>query len=134
MVESMAPGKYALSAAAHREPVIRAVPMPSDVNSNGDVFGGWVMSQMDIAGGILASQVTDGRVATVAVTAMTFNNPIRVGDVVSVYGEVVKTGTTSITVALETLVTRRKDPSVIRVTEGTFVYVAIGDDGRPRKL
>jgi acyl-CoA thioesterase YciA len=65
---------------------------------------------------------------------MTFNNPIRVGDVVSIYGEVVKTGTTSITVAIETIVTRRKDPATIRVTEGTFVYVAIGDDGRPRKL
>jgi acyl-CoA thioesterase YciA len=104
------------------------------MNGNGDILGGWVLSQMDIAGGNVAARVARGRVATVAITAMTFVQPIKVGDVVTIYGEVERIGTSSITVKLETLVERRFDPTPIRVTEGTFVFVAIDDDGRPRKV
>lgn len=116
------------------EPIIRTAPMPADMNGNGDIFGGWVLSQMDIAGGIVAARQAQGRVATVAVNAMKFHQPIRVGDLVSIYGEVTKIGNTSITVHLETIVVRRFDPAEIKVTEGTFVYVAIDDQGRPRPI
>ena len=117
-----------------REPIIRTVPHPSDVNGNGDIFGGWVLSQMDMAGGALASRTARGRVATVAITAMTFVQPIKVGDLVSIYGEVSKIGRTSITVDLETVVQRRLDPTPIQVTRGTFVFVAIDDEGKPRQV
>ncbi len=117
-----------------RDPIIRTVPQPADMNGNGDIFGGWVLSQMDIAGGTLASRVAGGRVATVAITAMTFVQPIKVGDLVSIYGEVSKIGRTSITIALETSVQRRLDPTPIQVTHGTFVFVAIDDDGKPRQV
>lgn len=116
------------------EPIIRAAPMPSDVNANGDIFGGWVLSQMDIAGGIIASRRAAGRVATVAVNAMTFHQPIRVGDLVSIYGRVERVGRTSISVHLETVVVRRAAPEEIRVTEGSFVYVAIDEQGKPRPV
>ncbi|MBM3645015.1 MAG: acyl-CoA thioesterase [Alphaproteobacteria bacterium] len=117
-----------------RDPIIRTVPQPADMNGNGDIFGGWVLSQMDIAGGALAARVAKGRVATVAITAMTFVQPIKVGDLVSIYGEVDRIGTTSVTVRLETVVRRRLDPKEIRVTEGTFVFVAIDADGQPRAV
>jgi len=117
-----------------RDPIVRTVPQPADMNGNGDIFGGWVLSQMDVAGGTLAARVAQGRVATVAITAMTFVQPIKVGDLVSIYGEVTKVGRTSVTIALETIVQRRLDPTPIQVTKGTFVFVAIDDDGKPRQL
>ena len=117
-----------------RDPIIRTVPQPADMNGNGDIFGGWVLSQMDVAGGTVAARVAKGRVATVAITAMTFVEPIKVGDLVTIYGEVSKIGRTSITVALETMVQRRHDPTPIQVTHGTFVFVAIDEDGRPRPV
>ena len=117
-----------------RDPIIRTVPQPADMNGNGDIFGGWVLSQMDIAGGTLAARVAHGRVATVAITAMTFVQPIKVGDLVSIYGEVSKIGRSSITIDLETVVQRRLDPTPIQVTHGTFVFVAIDDDGKPRQV
>ncbi|MBX3501293.1 MAG: acyl-CoA thioesterase [Alphaproteobacteria bacterium] len=117
-----------------REPILRMVPQPADMNGNGDIFGGWVLAQMDIAGGTVASRAAQGRVATVAITAMTFVQPIKVGDLVSIYGEVRKIGNTSVTVWLETVVERRLDPTPIRVTEGTFVFVAIDDNGKPRPV
>jgi acyl-CoA thioesterase YciA len=117
-----------------REPILRMVPQPADMNGNGDIFGGWVLAQMDIAGGTVASRAAHGRVATVAITAMTFVQPIKVGDLVSIYGEVRKIGNTSVTVWLETVVERRLDPTPIRVTEGTFVFVAIDDNGKPRPV
>jgi acyl-CoA thioesterase YciA len=89
---------------------------------------------MDIAGGTLAARVAKGRVATVAITAMTFIQPIKVGDLVSIYGDVTKIGRSSITIALETIVQRRLDPTPIQVTHGTFVFVAIDDDGKPRAV
>lgn len=116
------------------EPVIRTAPMPSDCNNNGDIFGGWVLSQMDVAGGIVASRRARGRVVTVAIAAMRFNQPIRVGDVVSIYGHVAKVGRTSISVELETIVRRKLDPEEIKVTEGTFVFVAIDSEGQPRAV
>ncbi len=87
---------------SHREPIVRTVPQPGDVNGNGDVFGGWIMSHMDIAGGILAARRAHSRVATVAVDSMSFLRPVDVGDVVSIYGEVAAVGRTSITVHMET--------------------------------
>ena len=117
-----------------RDPIIRTVPQPADMNGNGDIFGGWVLSQMDIAGGSLAARVAKGRVATVAITAMTFVEPIKVGDMVSIYGEVSKLGRTSITISLETVVRRRHEQVDIRVTHGTYVFVAIDEHGKPRPV
>ena len=117
-----------------RDPIIRTVPQPADMNGNGDIFGGWVLSQMDIAGGAMAARVARGRVATVAITAMTFVQPIKVGDMVSIYGKVAKIGRTSITIDLETVVQRRNDATEIRVTHGTYVFVAIDPDGKPRQV
>ncbi len=119
---------------AVRDPIIRTVPQPADMNGNGDIFGGWVLSQMDIAGGTLAARAAKGRVATVAITAMTFVQPIKVGDLVSIYGEVGRIGRTSITIALETVVQRRNDSTPIQVTHGTYVFVAIDEDGKPRAV
>ena len=119
---------------SRRDPIVRTVPQPADMNGNGDIFGGWVLSQMDVAGGALAARVAKGRVATVAITAMTFVEPIKVGDMVSIYGEVQKVGRTSITIDLETVVQRRTGTTDIRVTHGTFVFVAIDEEGKPRAV
>lgn len=121
-------------AEAVRDPIIRTVPQPADMNGNGDIFGGWVLSQMDVAGGTLAARVANGRLARVAITAMTFVQPTKVGDLVSIYGEMSKVGRTSITIALETVVQRRHDPTPIQVTHGTYVFVAIDNDGKPREV
>ena len=104
------------------------------MNGNGDIFGGWVLSQMDVAGGVLAARVAKGRVATVAITAMTFVQPIKVGDVVSIYGQVARIGRSSITIDLETMVLRRHETIDIQVTHGTFVFVAIDEEGKPRPV
>ena len=112
--------------------------MPSDVNYNGDVFGGWIMAQVDIAGGILAMRRAGGRVATVAVKSFVFKQPVLVGDVVSFYADVVRTGRTSITVDVEVFAERHPQLqlalTVVKVTEATLTYVAIGEDRRPREL
>jgi acyl-CoA thioesterase YciA len=117
-----------------RDPIIRSAPLPSDCNSNGDIFGGWVLSQMDIAGGVAASRRAKGRVVTVAVEAMKFHEPIKVGDVVSIYGDIERVGRTSVAVKLTTIVARKLDSEEIKVTEGTYVFVAIDDEGRPRPV
>ena len=116
------------------EPAVRTVAMPADTNATGDMFGGWVLSQMDIAGGIVASKRAKGRVATVALEAMTFHKPIKVGDIVSCYGEVTRVGNTSVAVKVVTEVERRVSGDSILVTEGTLTYVALDDDGRPRPV
>jgi acyl-CoA thioesterase YciA len=121
-------------AESRREPIIRTVPQPADMNGNGDIFGGWVLSQMDVAGGVLAARVAKGRVATVAIAAMTFVQPIKVGDVVSIYGHVVRIGRSSITIDLETMVQRRHETIDMQVTHGTFVFVAIDEEGKPRAV
>jgi acyl-CoA thioesterase YciA len=117
-----------------REPALRAIAMPADANANGDIFGGWVLSQMDLAGGSLAGQRAKGRVATVAITAMTFHLPVYVGDEVSCYGEVIRVGRTSITVHIESWARRHRTGERVKVTEGTFTYVALGEDRRPRPV
>ena len=113
---------------------IRTVPRPLDANSNGDIFGGWVLSQMDIAGAVPAIERAQGRVATVAIDAMTFHAPIYVGDLVSLYAAIEKVGRTSITVKIETIARRGASGEHVRVTEGTFVYVAIDEKGKPRPV
>ena len=115
-------------------PLFRTLAMPADANPNGDIFGGWVLAQMDLAGGVAAARRAGGRTVTVAVEAMRFHAPIAVGDLVTCYARVVKTGTTSITVDIQTWARRRRGVVEVRVTEGTFIYVAIDDEGRPRPL
>ena len=116
------------------ELAIRTVAMPGDTNPNGDIFGGWVLSQMDMAGGMIATRRAQGRVATVAIATMSFHHPVYVGDEVSCYGEITRIGNTSITIKIESWVRRGRGGEEIKVTEGTFTFVAIGDDGRPRKV
>ena len=116
------------------EPALRTLAMPGDANPSGDIFGGWVLAQMDLAGGVPAVRRAEGRVVTVAVEAMRFHAPIAVGDLVTCYARVVRSGRTSITVAIETWARRRRGSEEVKVTEGTFIYVAIDDDGRPRPL
>ncbi len=116
-----------------REPTIRVAAMPSDANYTGDMFGGWLMGQVDIAGSIPAMHRAKGRVVTVAVNSFVFKQPIFIGDVVSFYTRIVKVGTTSITVEVE--VYAQRDPAkltCVKVTEATLVYVAVGEDRRPR--
>jgi len=116
------------------EPALRAIAMPADANPQGDIFGGWLLSQMDLAGGTAATRRAKGRTATVAITAMTFHRPVFIGDVVSCYAEIIKVGTTSITVKVESWVRRGIGEEQIEVTEGIFTYVAVGDDRRPRPV
>jgi acyl-CoA thioesterase YciA len=116
-------------------PALRVVPMPADSNQNGDIFGGWIMSQVDIAGGTVAHRLARGRVATVAVKEFTFKQPVQIGDVVSFYVDLERIGTTSITVTVEVYAERRpEDPEIVKVTEATLTYVAIDRDGRPRAV
>jgi acyl-CoA thioesterase YciA len=116
-------------------PVLRVMPMPADANIHGDVFGGWIMAQVDIAGAVPAARRANGRVATIAVTSFLFKNPVFVGDLLSFYAHVLKTGTTSITVEVEVYAERmRLQTEVVKVTEATLVYVATGPDRKPRAL
>jgi len=113
---------------------LRTLAMPADVNVNGDIFGGWVLSQMDIASGIVAGQRAQGRVATVAVDAMKFIRPVKVGDVLCVYAWVDRVGRTSMGIGIEAWVLRGRKEGREKVTEGMFTYVAIDDTGRPRPV
>ena len=122
-----------------REPdgdlLLRTLAMPADTNPNGDIFGGWIMSQMDIGGGILAKEIATGRIVTVAVDGMAFHHPVQVGDVVCCYGKCTRVGRTSMTLKLEVWVkpvTRDADSERYCVTEAVFTYVAIDDLGKPR--
>ena len=118
-----------------RIPALRVVPMPADANPNGDIFGGWIMSHVDIAGGTVASRVARGRVATVAVNAFVFKQPVQVGDVLSFYTDVVKIGNTSVRINVEVYAERgRADTRVVKVTEATLTFVAIDGEGRPRPI
>jgi len=117
-----------------REPSLRTLAMPADTNPYGDIFGGWLMAQMDIAAGTYAGHEARGRVATVAVEAMSFHLPVKVGDEVSCYCETLRLGRTSIRVHVETWVRRRDGGARERVTEGTFTFVAIDADGHPRPV
>ena len=115
----------------HGELVIRTIAMPADTNCNGDIFGGWLVSQMDIGGAILARNLSHSRVTTVAIDAMAFLNPVNVGDIVSCHASLVKVGRTSMRIDVEAWAQRVKGGELVRVTEGIFTYVAIDDAGRP---
>ena len=109
--------------------------MPADANQNGDIFGGWIMAQVDIAGGVLAGRIARGRIATVAVKEFVFKQPVLIGDLLSFYVELVRVGRTSVTVTVEVFAERRPDDlKVVKVTEATLTYVAIDRDGRPRPV
>lgn len=116
------------------ELAIRTLAMPADANPAGDIFGGWVLAQMDIAGGITAAREARGRVATVAVTAMTFHLPVYVGDVLCIHADVERIGRTSITIRMEAWALRGRLGQRVKVTEGEFVYVALDQNGRPRPV
>jgi acyl-CoA thioesterase YciA len=114
---------------------IRTLAMPADTNQNGDIFGGWLLSQMDLGGGVFASKIAKSRTVTVAIEAMNFRKPVFVGDLVSVHANLVRVGKTSITVHLEAWVLRRKEmQSTILVTDGNFTYVSIDEQGRPQMI
>jgi acyl-CoA thioesterase YciA len=116
-------------------PTLRVMPMPSDANIHGDVFGGWIMAQVDIAGALPAVRRANGRVGTVAVNSFVFKQPVFVGDLLSFYAKIVKTGRTSITVNVEVYAERnRLQADTVKVTEATLTYVATGEDRRPREL
>src|SRR5437764_3752571 len=113
---------------------LRTLAMPADTNQNGDIFGGWLLSQMDIGGGMYVGKTAQCRSVTVAIEAMTFRKPVYVGDVVSVYADTIRIGRTSITVRVEAWVSRRNESHTILVTDGNFTYVAIDDQGKPQPI
>jgi acyl-CoA thioesterase YciA len=117
-----------------RDPVLRTVPRLHDLNSNGHIFGGWVLSQMDIAGGIVATRVADGAVATVAVESMHFIEPILVGDIISIYAHEERRGRTSVAIRIQVEATRGSNEDVVKVTDGLFTFVALDANHRPRPL
>ena len=118
----------------NRDPVLRVVPGPTDINANGHIFGGWVLSQMDIAGGITASKRAQGPVATVAIDGMEFIAPIHLRDLISVYADVERVGRTSMKVRIEVVATRNRGASEVKVTEGLFTFVALDEHNRPRAV
>ncbi|HWH82189.1 MAG TPA: acyl-CoA thioesterase [Burkholderiaceae bacterium] len=118
-----------------RQLVLRVVPMPADANGNGDIFGGWIMAQVDIAGAVLPSRIAKGRIATVAVNQFIFKQPVSVSDLLSFYAKVERIGRTSITVNVEVYAERNPaDLQVVKVTEANLTYVAIDRDGQPRPI
>ncbi|MFO1351478.1 MAG: acyl-CoA thioesterase [Gammaproteobacteria bacterium] len=119
-----------------RQPIVRILAMPADTNPHGHIFGGWIMAQMDIAGGIVAANRANGRVVTVAVTSMAFHKPVFVGDLVSCFADIEKVGNTSITVRVEVFAERRRGEQVqcVKVTGAVIVYVAVTPEGAPRPV
>lgn len=119
---------------ATRDPVLRVAPAQRDINSNGHIFGGWVLAQMDIAGGIVAGRVAAGAVATVAIDRMEFIAPILLHDIISIYAEVERRGRTSVAIRLDVVATRDRGQTEVRVTSGLFTFVALDENARPRPL
>jgi acyl-CoA thioesterase YciA len=117
-----------------REPILRVVPRPGDINANGHIFGGWVLSQMDIAAGIVASRRAQGPVATVAIEAMEFIQPILLHDIISVYARIERTGRSSMGIRIEVIADRDRGTNQVKVTEGVFTFVALDGSNRPRPL
>jgi acyl-CoA thioesterase YciA len=113
---------------------LQTVAMPKDTNANGDIFGGWLLSQMDIAGGIAAAEVANGRVATVAIDGMAFLTPVHVGAVVTCYTDILEVGRSSIRIMVEVWIASKHDGEPLKVTEGEFVFVAIDENGRTRRV
>ena len=116
------------------DPILRVVPQPADINSNGHIFGGWVLSQMDIAGGIVAGRIADGRCATVAIETMQFHAPILLRDLISIYAHVERRGRTSVAIRLDVIASRDRGREEVKVTSGVFTFVALDDGFRPRVL
>ena len=116
------------------EPILRVVPRPGDINANGHIFGGWVLSQMDIAAGIVASRRAQGPVATVAIEAMEFIQPILLHDIISVYARIERTGRTSMGIRIEVVATRDRGQQEVKVTEALFTFVALDESNRPKAL
>ena len=124
-----------LSLPDDKELVLKVIPMPADTNGNGDIFGGWVMAQVDLAGSVLPARIAKGRMATVAVNEFIFKQPVRVGDILSFFSEVTRVGRTSVTVKVEVFAERyRTQGQYMKVTEASVTYVAIDDLGRPREI
>ena len=117
-----------------REPILRVVPRPGDINANGHIFGGWVLSQMDIAAGIVASREASGPVATVAIDKMEFIAPVLLHDLISVYAQIERIGRTSMAIRIEVVSTRRMGLEDVKVTEGLFTFVALDEENRPRPV
>ena len=117
-----------------RDPVLRVVPRPGDINANGHIFGGWVLAQMDIAGGIVASRVAKGAVATVAIDAMEFIEPILLQDLISVYAEVERLGCSSVAIRVEVIASRERGAADVKVTQALFTFVALDEAHRPRPI
>jgi acyl-CoA thioesterase YciA len=118
-----------------KELVLKVIPMPADCNANGDIFGGWVMAQVDLAGSVLPARVVRGRMATVAVKEFVFKQPVRVGDILSFFSSIVRVGTTSVTVDVAVYAERfRAQGQFVKVTEALLTYVAIDDTGQPRPI
>src|SRR3954468_15679519 len=117
-----------------RAPILRVMPGPGDINANGHIFGGWVLSQMDIAAGIVASRRAKGHVATVAIEAMEFIAPILLHDVISVYARIERPGRPSMAIRIEVVASRNRGTDEVKVTEGVFTFVALDEDNRPRTL
>ncbi len=116
------------------EITIQTLAMPADTNANGDIFGGWLLSQMDLASGILAKKISRGRIVTVAINSMSFIRPVQVGDVVACYAKLLKQGRSSMDIQIDVWVTNLHESDPHQVTTGTFVCVAIDDNGKPRKI
>ncbi len=115
-------------------PALRTIAMPADANPNGDIFGGWLLAQMDLAGGTVALRRSGGRVVTVGVEAMTFHKPVYIGDEVSCFATIERVGRTSIRVRIDTWAQRARSGDTVKVTEGVFTYVAVGEDRQPRTV
>ena len=124
-----------ISLPTDRELVLKVIPMPADCNANGDIFGGWVMAQVDLAGSVLPARLVQGRMATVAVNEFIFKQPVRVGDILSFFSKISRVGRTSVSVQVEVYAERfRSQGQYIKVTEATLTYVAIDDQGRPKVI
>ena len=131
MTEKPEKGLYTVS---QGELVIRTIAMPKDANANGDIFGGWLVSQMDLGASILAKKYAGGRAATVAIDAMVFHHPVHVGDTVCCYAEMLKVGRTSMRIKMEAFAVGMEEDQRVKVTEGIFTFVAIDENGRPRPV
>ncbi|MEY2993810.1 MAG: hypothetical protein RL357_745 [Pseudomonadota bacterium] len=128
-------GEGSTSLPMDKELVLKVIPMPADCNANGDIFGGWVMTQVDLAGSVLPARYVRGRMATVAVNEFVFKQPVRVGDILSFYGSIKRLGRTSITVLVEVYAEPfRSQGQFVKVTEASLTYVALDDQGRPRAI
>jgi len=129
------PSTAALQPPSDEELVLKVIPMPADSNANGDIFGGWVMAQVDLAGSVIPARYAGGRIATVAVNEFIFKQPVRVGDILSFYSKLTRIGKTSITVKVEVYAERfQAQGRFVKVTEANLTYVAIDENGRPREV